>query len=132
MSGLGELTVENGTALDAVVRLVRLSSDQTTRWFYVRAKQSVPIAGIPAGEYRLLYTSGADWDDSATQFRLSANYDEFERMLSYHETPEESGKTIYKSFSVTLQPVLYGNVRTRKISRDEFLRGHRSRALSQR
>jgi hypothetical protein len=36
-----------------------------------------------------------------------------------------SGIIQYKDISVTLHPVMGGNVRTKDISRSEFLKGHR-------
>ena len=73
--GHGELTVENGTSEDAVVRLAHtgIDVDQTVRWFFVRAHSSDHEAGIPEGTYRLTFTSGLNWVESEDTFREPLN-----------------------------------------------------------
>lgn len=129
-SGLGKLTVENGTTLDAVVRLVRNDNGQTARWFYVQAHSKETRGGIEPGSYSLVYTTGADWDGTAVAFRRSASYDAFDRQCEYLETPDGEDITRYRTISVTLQPVPDGNARTRRISREEFLSGHKNQPFS--
>ncbi len=127
-TGLGKLTVENGTASDAVVRLVDTNNNSTVRWFYVQSKAAATVGGIEPGIYALMYTSGADWDEAADEFRVEPNYSAFERQFTYSETPDGENITKYKTISVTLHAVPSGNVRTRHISRQEFLKGHRQQA----
>jgi len=52
---------------------------------------------------------------------MAPSYNEFERTFQYSEQRDEEGVQ-YHDISVTLQPVRGGNVHTRNISRDEFLR----------
>jgi hypothetical protein len=49
--GHGELTVENGTSEDAVVRLSDVTTDQTVRWFFVQAHSSAHVPRMPPGSY---------------------------------------------------------------------------------
>ena len=64
---------------DAVVRLYDVTTDQTVRWFFVQAGNSINMKRIPQGAYRLAYTSGLDWIESQDVFRWHPFYSEFER-----------------------------------------------------
>jgi len=121
--GLGRLKVENGTSLDAVVRLARSDDNQAAIWFYVCSNATTTIDKIEPGTYDLTYTMGLDWDDDANEFVQQASYNIFERQVTYFERTDTGNSTVYKSVSVTLQPVPSGNVRTRTISRKDFLKG---------
>jgi len=128
--GHGTLTVENGTTEDAVVRLSEAASDQTVRWFFVKAHSAAHLSRIPQGTYSLTYTTGLNWVESADVFSWRPTYHEFERTLDYTEQ-RDSESVQYHALSVTLHPVLFGNVQTRTITREEFLKGHRHVALEQ-
>lgn len=122
--GRGELSVSNQTNLDAVVRLYNQATLETVRWFFVKAKTSCTVGGIPEGIYALAYTSGLDWVDSDEYFRWNPSYYEFEASLHYSEQWNESG-VHYHEYSVTLHPVIGGNARTKSVSRSDFLKGHK-------
>ena len=122
--GHGELTVENGTTEDSVVRLSDATTDQTVRWFFVKAKSSAHMTGIPQGSYRLAYTTGLNWVESDDVFSWQPTYDEFEPQIEFDENRDSEGVRFHK-ISVTLNAVLLGNVHTRTITRQEFLKGHR-------
>jgi hypothetical protein len=123
-SGHGKLAVENGTSEDAVARLSDATTDQTVRWFFVKAHSSAHMSRIPQGTYRLAYTTGLNWVESNDAFSWQPTYDKFERTLDYDEQRDSEGVK-YHTVRVTLNSVLFGNVRTRTITREEFLRGHR-------
>jgi hypothetical protein len=127
-SGHGELTVDNGTAEDAVVRLSDVTTNQTVRWFFVQAHSSAHVSRMPPGSYRLTYTTGLDWVESEDSFKWRPSYSEFARTLDYREQRDSEGVQ-YHTINVTLHPVITGNVRARTITRGEFLRGHRHVAL---
>ena len=82
------------------------------------------MSRIPQGTYRLAYTTGLNWVESNDAFSWQPTYDEFERTLDYDEQRDSEGVK-YHTVRVTLNSVLFGNVRTRTITREEFLRGHR-------
>lgn len=130
ISGLGKLTVENGTALDAAVRLSNSYTQETARWFYVWATATVTVDKIEPGTYALMYTTGADWDEETDEFRKGSDYSVFERQFTYLETPDGGNTTKYTTITVTLHAVPSGNVRTRHISRQEFLKGHHKQKAS--
>lgn len=127
-NGRGRLTVENGTNQDAVVRLSDSANDQTVRWFFVQAHTSANVAQIPQGIYRLTFTSGLNWVESEDTFSWHPSYSEYEHTFDFSEQRDSEGVQ-YHSISVTLNPVPFGNVRTKEITRDEFLRGHHHVAL---
>jgi hypothetical protein len=126
--GHGVLSVQNGTDEDAVVRLYDPRDLLTICWFSVKQNDSASRSTIPEGDYMLAYTMGHDWIESDDAFRWQPSYGEYERAFHYIEQRDYEGIQ-YKEISVTLQPVHGGNVRTRPISREEFLRGHRHTAL---
>lgn len=128
VGGHGVLTVQNGTSVDAVVRLYDLHDQRTICWFFVRQNDSASTAHVPEGDYRLAYTMGLDWIEFDDAFRWQPSYGEYEKAFHYTEQRDQGGVQ-YKEISVTLHPVHGGNVRTRSISRAEFLRGHRHIAL---
>lgn len=126
--GHGKLTVENGTSEDAVVQLSELGTEQAVRCFFVQAHSSAHVAKIPQGTYRLTFTTGLNWVESDSVFSWHPSYSEFERIFQYSEQHIPKGVQ-YDDLSVTLHPVLFGNVRTKAITREEFLKGHRNVAL---
>jgi len=117
--GRGELNVNNGTSEDAEVILYSIENDEQTRDINVKAHSYFQITGIPVGTYELKYALGL----SCYQFDHSLDYTE-------HRTEEGDRVLVnYKEISVTLHPVVGGNVRTKQISRNEFLKGHRARRI---
>jgi len=126
-NGYGVLEVQNGTSEDAVLSLYDSAADETIREVYVQARHSIRMKGIPEGTYQLVYTEGLDWDGSEATFRCDPDYAQFERDFAFTEERDQEGVQ-YHSITMTLHPVFGGNVRTKKISRQEFLKNHRRTA----
>jgi hypothetical protein len=122
--GYGVLDVQNGTSEDAVLSLYDSAADETVREVYVQAGHSVRMKGIPKGTYELAYTAGMDWDGGKATFRCDPDYAQFERDFAFTEERDQEGVQ-YHAITVTLHPVVGGNIRTKKISREEFLRNYR-------
>jgi hypothetical protein len=80
-TGEGVLRVENGTAEDAALRLYDASSGQTIRCLFVKANESLRIAGIPEGVYGVKYSSGLDWQANSETFRWLPSYSRFDRQF---------------------------------------------------
>lgn len=119
IDGRGELKVNNGTAEDAEIILYNVERDEQTRDVNVKAHNLFQITGIPVGTYELKYALGP------------ACY-QFERSFDYIEQRTEEADRVrinYKEISVTLHPVVGGNVRTKQISRSDFLKGHPNRHI---
>lgn len=110
------------------MRLSEVPTEQTVRWFFVQAHSTANLSRIPQGRYRLTFTTGLNWVESEDTFSWQPSYSEFERTFEYNERRDSDGIQ-YKTISVTLNPVLLGNVRTKTITREEFLKGHRHLAL---
>jgi hypothetical protein len=116
VEGYGVLNINNGTSVDAEVRLYNAMNDEIVLDAPVKAKNLLQITGIPTGIYQLKYAEGN-------------SFHQFDQTLGYAEQKieESDGERIeYGEISVTLHPVVGGNVRTREISRAEFLKGHPS------
>lgn len=118
--GRGVLNVENGTVEDAELRLFDSNTNQVIRCFFVKARDSVRIEEIPERTYMLRYSSGLDWDETDQEFQRNPSYSEFERQFVYAEIKVKNSVE-YDEISVTLHPVVGGNVRTKPISREQFL-----------
>lgn len=121
--GHGKFTAKNGSDKDAVVRLSDIVTDQTVRWFFVQAGSSADVEQIPQGSYRVSFTTGLNWIESEDRFSWHPSYIEFEKTFVYAERQHVEGIESQK-YRVTLNPVLFGNARTKEITREEFLKGH--------
>jgi len=128
--GHGELAIENGTGEDAVVYLTHTGMDfgETVRGVFVQAHSTARMPKIPEGSYRLVFTTGLNWIESEDTFIWHSVYSEFERTFDFSEQRDADG-VHYHSISVTLHTVPMGNVRTKSITRAEFLKGHKHIAL---
>ena len=121
--GYGVLEVQNGTVEDAVSSLYNPATDEMVREIYVQARHSFRMKGIPTGIYERAYTQGFDWlgDDI---FRCGdPDYAQFEQQFDFTEERDQEGVQ-YSTITVTLHSVVGGNIRTKKISRREFLKNH--------
>lgn len=123
--GHGKFTAKNGTDDDAVVRLSDVATDQTIRWFFVQAGSSADVGQIPQGSYRVSFTTGLNWIESEDRFSWHPDYREYDRIFEYSVRRDSEGAP-YKAtaITVTLHSVPFGNVRTKRITREEFLKGH--------
>lgn len=118
-SGLGELTVDNGTTNDAIIKLFDPSRGHSIRAVYVVRQSKWVIKNIPPGVFVVRYASGRDWDAEGRFFQSNAAFSEFEDTIDFAETPTSTGTT-YTTWSITLQPVLGGTADTEKIDAAKF------------
>jgi len=108
-SGRGELSIENGTDLDA---LVTLSLDgKAARAVYVRSSSSTELRGISDGNYEIFVAQGDGWNKDLRKFTDSPEYTKFEEPAPF-ETVRESSAIRYTRLSITLQPVVGGSAQT--------------------
>ena len=94
---------------------------------YITEKRAAAIK-ISTGNYKLTFTTGLNWVESEDAFSWHPIYSEFERSFEFNEQ-HDSDRVRYHSISVTLHSVPFGNVRTKTITREEFLRGRKRIAL---
>ncbi|RJL32575.1 hypothetical protein [Bailinhaonella thermotolerans] len=111
--GLGELTVDNGNAKDAVVTLTR--GKKTAFTFYVHKKRKFKLTGIPDGNYRLFFTSGGDWDPKYRGFTRDCSFEKFDEPFPFKTTA-----TAYDTWSITLHAVSDGKAETSEAEPDDF------------
>lgn len=115
ITGMGELTIDNGTSNDAVVKLINVSSNKSVYTVYVRSNNSLLIDTISDGDYKLLFNLGNDWNAEHSAFETNSSYESFEEIFDFRTTDDE-----YTTFSVTLNPVASGNARTGTVNPEDF------------
>jgi hypothetical protein len=118
--GRGDLTIENGTARDATVKLERGAAVYCL--VYIRAGESATVTDIPEGAYRVLFSTGAKWSFPMRRFEAGPSYQRFDQSMVYQEVQKWDGVE-YSRFTLTLHPVPGGKATTTGISESEFLRG---------
>ena len=117
--GNGVLKALNGTPFDACVIAVDAGTQIRVRQVYIKANDSATLDRIDQGNYRIVFATGLDWDRAAEKFSRGASYFEFGEILSFQEH-SDSERLHYERYTITLNPVINGNVRPRPISEAEF------------
>ena len=118
--GHGILTIANGASSDSVIAIVHNAGGVLLCSLYIRAGDTLDLDQMPPGNYKLLFSSGIDWDFSAKEFRQDASYTEFGDTLEFSETRTENGITRDKQ-RITLFTVPNGNVTPRSVDKSAFL-----------
>jgi hypothetical protein len=108
-SGRGELSIENGTDLDALVTLSL--GGKAVRAVYVRSSSNTQLSGIADGTYEIFVAQGDGWNKDLRKFTDSPDYTKFEEPAPF-ETVRESNAIRYTRLSITLQPVVGGTAQT--------------------
>lgn len=127
-SGHSEITVENGTDTDAMVRVMRARADnhQNVRNFYIRANDQFIAKRIPPGEYALKVAFGKDWNSEIRRFNFRKSFSETQSFTveetTWTENQEDGDvlRTRSSRLSITLHKVPHGNFRSHPIDEDEF------------
>lgn len=114
--GLGELSVENGSARDHLLVITTAAEPaRAAARLYVRAGEALTVTGLPDGVYRLYFSSGEAWDGDERRFTQDARFGRFQDTFAYTTTA-----TQYTTWSVTLHPVVGGTAETEAVAPDEF------------
>jgi len=125
IAGHGVLKIENGSGLDAVVKLVTADSPRKTVWMlYVRAHEQKSVPGIAVGSYLLRFALGLDWDADTRKFLRNLEFYQAGKQLDFTEieaTSDEPGK--YKEIEITLNEVFSGNLPREPINEIMFNEG---------
>lgn len=122
-TGLGYLTISNGTDTDAIAKLIDIRAGVSYREVYVQAGSAATIRGIAVGKYSLLFSLGRNYAPSLNKFLTNASYSKFDSQIDFSETKEDLGdriQTNYDSYRLTLNKVVGGNAATSPISEAEF------------
>jgi hypothetical protein len=115
-SGHCELTADNGTDTDALVRLISEPSGQLARNFYVSAGNAFTEKRVPPGNYVLRIALGKDWNESVRRFNYRRTFEETQP-FDLTETAND-----YSVVTITLHAVLNGNFHMHPINEDQFWR----------
>jgi hypothetical protein len=118
-SGLGELTIDNGTSTDAMVRVADFRSGASVRLVYVVRQSSWVITDLPPGTYKLLFALGLDLDPVTMRFQRQQSFTAFEDPFDFTEVEDAEGTT-YDAWEVTLHPVVGGDADTEEIDEADF------------
>ncbi len=119
LQGYANLTVNNGTPHDAVVKLVDSASGQTIRFVYVQANHDVAIENIPSCTCIFKFSTGRDWDKQTRRFLQNPSFSQFTDPFTFEEVKAEDGVK-WRGYQVTLHSVPAGNAQTTPISERNF------------
>ncbi len=123
LNGSGELKIDNGTSLDAIAKLVNISTNKSIITVYIKANSIYTMKDISDDNYKLFFNLGNDWDNEVKAFAINSSYEVFEENFNFTTLEYEDGdyiKTKYKTFEVTLNPVVGGQAETEEINAAEF------------
>jgi len=122
-AGYGKLTVDNGTAYDAVLELVDGKTQKAIRVFYVTSGEKFTEDRVGPGTYSVYYMTGTDWNSTAKVFNQVVESGVFDQTATFaEERNDQTGEVDFHEFSITLQPVVGGNARTSTLDAEEFKR----------
>lgn len=107
----GDLKVENGLNLDAVVVLTKTTEpNNPLKAVYIQSQDSYTIRRVGSGNYHVYFACGMDWDEESKEFTRDKIYKAFE---------DEFNFSIY-NYEVTLHGVIGGTAGTEYLDEDEF------------
>ena len=122
-SGSGQLTVQNGTGSDALVKVVSLNGPSLWRRVHVPVGGQRKFDGVPNGHFLVLFALADRIDPDTGALIGNPRASKFEKSLAYSTSfklKAQSVITTATSYSLTLHPVVGGKAKTEKISIDEF------------
>ncbi|MCZ7615039.1 MAG: hypothetical protein M5T52_16245 [Ignavibacteriaceae bacterium] len=122
-TGLGELTIKNGTNNDAVVKLVPITINKSALTLYVRRNSDFTIKKIKDGNYKLYFVVGRHYDEDSLIFLQDCSFSVFEKGLPFTTNEFQLKDRIEREYSVseiTLHPVIGGTARTDAITKKDF------------
>ena len=119
LQGSSKLTVLNGTDTAAVAKLIDPINGKKLISFSIRPHDSTGIVGVPTGSYRLVFAFGNTIYKDTDELTNPTGFAQFDNLFSF-VTISDSDGTKFNSVDVTLNPVVGGNAKSSKISREEF------------
>jgi hypothetical protein len=114
-SGLGTLTVDNGSSSDTVINVVRRGAHRPSLSVYSPARSKFTVGNIGDGNYDLFLASGSDWDGAQSTFTHSCAYEKFDQPFPY-----TTSSNTYTTWSVSLEEVIDGNATKSDVDPDSF------------
>ena len=127
--GRSWILFQNRNNVDAVVCLINTISGSTIRNEYIKAGEDFTMSKVPSGNYTLKIAFGNDWNPNLTSPCGSKGF--FESNVSYSASDGDNdainietfndGYTIrYSTHTITLYPVVNGNMSQREIDATQF------------
>ncbi len=123
LNGSGELKIDNGTSHDALVKLVRISTNRSVFTIYIKANNSYRIHNISDGNYKLIFIQGRDWDATNLTFLIDKSFSKFRDNFPFSTNEVTRYDGVYEEYTmweVTLYPVSGGTAETDNILENEF------------
>ncbi len=120
-SGKGKLTLDNGLAEDAYVKLVW--NGKLVAAFYVRSHEKFTYSTIPDGTFSVLYCTGYGWDGTARNFTRGRHARRYDEPIGYatRQERDSTGITTYTdTVTLTLHKVIGGNAKASDTSIEDF------------
>jgi hypothetical protein len=117
--GRGRITVNNGSASDALAVLQDAFSRRPRRAIYIRTGETGIVTSIPPGRYQLLFQFGEVWLHSRRFCHVDRTA-QFDDVFAFDERTEDDGVT-YRSFRVTLHAVPNGEATTSALPNEPLL-----------
>jgi hypothetical protein len=111
---LAPFTVRTSGDADFVIKLVHAFGDREVARFYIRGGDSKDFE-VPLGTYVLKYACGERWFGDEFLFGPSTRYSKASTTFEFAEAADG-----YEGFTVTLYPVVDGNLRTVSIAAEQF------------
>ncbi|MBB4751711.1 hypothetical protein [Actinoplanes lobatus] len=111
--GSGQLKVDNGNAVDTVVKLVKVGAKKPTVAVYIRGNKKVTTGRIKDGTYQVYLASGVDWDGK--RFTRDCAFSKFDDSLKFTTTSRQ-----YTIWELSLKEVFGGNASSSDVDPDEF------------
>lgn len=119
VNGMGSLKVINGKNDDAAIKLAFVNNKRMiSRFVFVKKKSTAILTGIEPGEYSVRFSLGDYWDNVNMNWVNPVCY-EFEDNFNYYENETNDGIR-YRSYDISLHPVVTGKAHTKRISKDDF------------
>jgi hypothetical protein len=112
------LSIENGSASDAIIKLRDASGGGLVASFFVRKSMSASLSGIPDGKYRVQFAYGDAMNRDCRSF-ISPVASSFNGVQTL-STERTATQIITQEVSFTLFTLSGGNVRPVDISPEEF------------
>jgi len=109
--GTGRLTIENGTASDAVVKLDDRTTGSTARKIVVAASHTATINNIASARFGVQYEVGS------TYLRKSGRFCHPDGVFEFEETLDFTDSEHVVSYTLTLHQVIGGNARAHPVGR---------------
>jgi hypothetical protein len=120
-TGKGKLTLDNGLAEDACVKIVL--NGQLMASFYVRSHEKFTYPSIPDGSFSVMYCTGYGWDARVRDFARGRHARRYDDPLTYstRQVRDAVGVTTYTDVvTLTLHTVPFGTAKASDISLEEF------------